>query len=271
MSVSPTLPPFPDQLSRRISEPVWTVRRRVSRPPASATPGLPKARITRRFETEWLDASGQVQSDVTVAHALPAFEAAFSAFTHGVLIQTTEGPVAVEDLTPGMYVECPDGRATQLLWKGSITLVPGAPTLSEQPSRLYRVMPDAFGLGRPVQDQTFGPHVRRLDRDPTIRSALGAEAALVPLASRADGNAVIEVTPVSPTRVYHLACAKHETILAAGLEVECFHPGHELQLSLPEELLQVFMGFFPHLESIRDFGRLATPRLSAEDALALAG
>lgn len=270
MSVSPTLPPFPERSERRVSEPAWTVRRRVSRPPVPATPGLPKARITRRFETEWLDASGGIQSNVAIAPALPAFEAAFGAFTHGVLIQTSEGPVAVEDLVPGMLLENASGRTTQLLWKGSITLVPGAPTLSDQPDKIYRVMPDALGLGRPVQDQTFGPHVRRLDRDPKIRAALGAEAALVPLSTLADGHGVIEVTPVSPTRVYHLACEAHDTILAAGLEVECFHPGHELQLSLPEELLQVFMGFFPHLGSIRDFGRLAAPRLSAEDAAALA-
>lgn len=270
MSVSPTLPPFPDRSDRRISEPVWTVRRRVSRPIAPASQGLPKARITRRFEAEWLDADGNVESNVTIAPALPAFEAAFGAFTHGVLIQTNQGPVAVEDLVPGMFLETASGGVTQLRWKGSITLVPGAPTLGDRPDRLYRVMADGLGLGRPLQDQTFGPHVRRLDRDPKIRAALGTEAALVPLATLVDGHAVIEVTPVSPTRVYHLSCEGHETILAAGLEVECFHPGHELQLSLPEELLQLFMSFFPHLGSIRDFGRLAAPRLSADDAAALA-
>ena len=268
MTASPTLPEMPKLSSRVHSEPAWTVpRRTVSRMPVSRTPAAPKARVTRRFEYEWLE-HGQVQSAISVAPALPAFEAAFNAFTHGALMQTSEGPVAVEDLSPGMMLECADGRHTQLLWKGSINLVPGAPTLGDEP-KLYRVMADAFGLGRPAQDQTFGPGVRRLDRDPKLRASVGAEAALVPLSAIADGHAVIEVSPLSPMRVYHLACRSHETVLAAGLEVETFHPGPETPISLPEEMLALFMQFFPHLETVRDFGRLDTPRVSADEFYAM--
>jgi hypothetical protein len=155
------------------------------------------------------------------------------------------------------------------MWKGSINIVPGAPSLNDIPDRMYRVMPDAFGLGRPVQDQTFGPHARRLDRNPKLRASLGTEAALVPLSALVDNFSVIEVNPVSPTRVYHLACETHETVLAAGLEVETYHPGPDTPLSLPEEMLQLFMTFFPHLQNFRDFGRLNAPRLSADDLLAM--
>ena len=264
-----TYPLSPSQSSqmsslRRPTDQAWTVRKTNMPAPAA----MPKARVTRRFETEWLQ-DGEVRSNVSVAPALPAFEQAFTAFTHGVLIQTTEGPVAVEDLEPGMFLECAAGGATQLTWKGAITIVPGAPTLQAEPDKLYRVMPDSFGLGRPVQDQTFGPGARRLDRDAKIRAAIGAEAALVPLSAMSDGHAVIAVNPVSPTRVYHLACETHETILAAGLEVETFHPGPETPISLPEEMLRLFMEFFPHLDSVRDFGRLAAPRISAEDLAAI--
>ncbi len=264
MTASPTLPPFPEMNARPVSDTAWTVRRKsVSEPRPVSRPRPSKARVTRRFEYEWFE-DGNLMSSVSVAPALPAFEAAFNAFTHGALIQTEAGPVAIEDVTPGMMIDCADGRRSRLLWKGSITLVPGAPTLGDEP-KLYRVMPDAFGLGRPVQDQTFGPGVRRLDRDPKIRAAMGVEAALVPLSAVADGHAVIEVTPVSPTRVYHLACEEHETILAAGLEVETFHPGPETPISLPEEMQAMFMKFFPHLRHMSDFARLATPRVTADD------
>ena len=253
---------------RRVSRPVsqmgWTVRRQVSRPLPAVAPAIPKARITRRFETEWL-IDGNVQSEVSVAPALPIFEKAFGAFTHGVLIQTTEGPVAVEDLCPGMHLECGNGRTSQLQWKGSITIVPGAPSLNDEPDCLYRVMPDAFGLGRPVQDQTFGPHARRLDRDPKIRAAMGVSSAMVPLSLMADGHSVIKVNPVSATRVYHLACEGHESIRAAGLEIESFHPGPETTLSLPDEMMQLFMRFFPYMNSVSDFGRLNAPRLSPDE------
>ena len=253
----------PAQRTRPVSQQVWTARR-VSRP----APAMPKARVSRRFETEWLQ-DGEIHSDMVVAPALPAFEQAFGAFTHGVLVQTTEGPVAVEDLLPGMHLECASGRSSQLMWKGAITLVPGAPTLNETPDKLYRVMTDAFGLARPSQDQTFGPHARRLDRDAKIRAAIGSEAALAPLSAMVDGHAVIEVTPVTATRVYHLVCERHEMILAAGLEVETFHPGPDTPLSLPEEVLSLFMSFFPHMTSFRDFGRLAAPRLTEDDCASI--
>ncbi len=270
MSASPTLPPLPKMSARKISEPAWTVRRRaISRPAISPATATPKARVTRRFECDWLEA-GDVQTTISVAPALPAFEAAFNAFTHGALIQTDFGPVAVEDLCPGMMLETADGRYTRLLWKGSITLVPGAPTLGDE-LKLYRVMPDAFGLGRPAQDQTFGPGARRIDRDPKLRGSMGTDAVFVPLSAIVDGHGVVEVTPVSPTRVYHLACAEHATILAAGLEVETFHPGPETPISLPEEMLALFMRFFPHLDNVRDFGRLGVPRVSEEELFALTG
>lgn len=270
MSASPTLPPLPKLSSRTVSEPGWRPNRPVSRPPlAVSAPAVPKARVTRRFESEWLAPQG-VETAISVAPALPAFEAAFNAFTHGVLVQTDVGPIAVEDLMPGMMLETADGRYSQLLWKGAITLVPGAPTLGDEP-RLYRVTSDAFGLGRPAQDQSFGPGARRIDRDPKLRGSMGTDAVFVPLPAVADGHAVVEVTPVSPTRVYHLACAEHETILAAGLEVETFHPGPETPISLPEEMLALFMRFFPHLMNVRDFGRLSIPRLSQDEMLGLTG
>jgi len=265
--MSVTLPSVPSQ--RRTSTPVtgWTVPREriLSKPITKRPPAAPRAHITRRFEIEWLEENGNVNSDMIVAPALPIFEQAFSAFSHGNLVQTTEGPVAVEDLYPGMYLECGDGRATKLLWKGSITIVPGAPTLNDEPDKLYRVMSDAFGLGRPAQDQTFGPHARRVDRDPKLRATMGTDAALVPLSAVADGHSIIPVNPVSPTRVYHLACENHEAIRAAGLEVESFHPGPETPLSLPEEMMRVFLRFFPYADSLRSFGTLSMPRVTAED------
>ena len=80
---------------------------------------------------------------------------------------------------------------------------------------------------------------------------------------------MIEVTPVSATRVYHLACEDHATILAAGLEVETYHPGPETPLSLSEEMMAHFLSFFPHISTIRDFGRLSAPRLTRDDVYAM--
>ena len=240
----------------------WTVRT-PTRPlrPAVQSRALP---LTRRFEIEWLDADGFIQDATRIAPALPAFEEAFAAFAHGTLIQTLEGPVAVEDLAPGAELATADGETAPLMWKGAITVVPGAPTLRDTPEKLYRVTADAFGLGRPARDVLLGPDARLLTRDPSVRAAVSADAAYVPVSSLADGVSVIEVNPVNPMRVYHLHTGRHHTILAGGLEIETFAPRASMPESLSHEMMAVFLTLFPHLATLRDFGRARWPRMSRE-------
>ena len=122
-----------------------------------------------------------------------------------------------------------------------------------------------------VGDDVFGddPTVNRLEE--LACEIMGTEAALVPLSAMSDGNSVIEVNPMSPTKLYHLACERHEAIRAAGLEVESYHPGPETPLSLPAEMMQLFLRFFPHVDSIRSFGKLSVPRLTADEFQSLLG
>ncbi|MEM9708703.1 MAG: Hint domain-containing protein [Pseudomonadota bacterium] len=220
--------------------------------------------MTRRFELEWLDGDGFPQDLTKIAPALPVFEEAFAAFTHGTLIQTADGPVAVEDLAPGSEIARTDGTSVPLLWKGAITIVPGAPTLREAPEKLYRVTADAFGLGRPARDILLGPDARILTRDAGIRGSVGSEAAYVPISALADGESVVEVTPMAPVRVYHLVTERHDTILAGGLEVETFSPRADLHESLSHEMMAVFASLFPQFDTLREFGRARWPRLSRE-------
>jgi hypothetical protein len=214
----------------------------------------------------WLNEDGQIEDFVRIAPAMPIFEEAFNAFTHGALISTTEGPVAVEDLLPGMMIETASGTPAVLRWIGAITLIPGAPCAADLPDHLFRVTADAFGLGRPASDVNLGPGARLLNRDPKIRNTMGSEAALAPVRTFSDGFGVIEITPVSPTRVYHLALDTHEVIMVNGIEVESYHPGPDASISLSSEMSQLFTSLFPHLNSLEDFGRSLWPRLSETDA-----
>lgn len=265
MSYNPNFDITGRNVSRQIpTRRAWTVRRKSAPRPAQPL----SARITRRFDVEWFDGTG-IQDFSRVVPALPLFEEAFGAFAHGIVIQTDRGPVAIEDIEPGMMLETGDGDFVRLMWKGSINLIPGAPTLSDVPQKIYRMMPDALGPGKPVQDQSFGPHARRLDRDPKARALLGVEQALLPLRLLADGMSVIEVQPVAPVRIYHLATERHAAILAGGVEVETYHPGPDFALSMSDEMMDVFMNFFPYLDDIPDFGRMCAARLSEDDLAAM--
>lgn len=237
----------------------WTVLS--SRQPGqTSAPGqLP---LTRRYEVSWIGDDGQLDSFTRIAPAMPVFEDAFSAFAHGAVILTTEGPVPVEDLEPGMAIETATGSIETLRWVGAITLVPGVAKEGDLASKLYRVTADAFGLGRPSVDVTLGPAARLLNRDPTIRNALGSEAALAPITSAVDGVSVIEMMPVSPVRVYHLAFNGHHVIRTGGLEVESYHPGQDAHYSMSREMREVFLSLFPHVSTMQDFGQVAWPRFT---------
>ena len=76
---------------------------------------------------------------------------------------------------------------------------------------------------------------------------------------------MIRVAPVSPVNVYHLAFEDHHILRANGLEIESFHPGMDLMNQIGGDSLRLFQSFFPHIESVRDFGPMIAPRLSAEE------
>lgn len=255
--------------------PVFATRSRPAAPISSATqwtarkdrrPSVTQRRIafTRRYQLTWIDDEGRIEDATRVAPAMPAFEAGFSAFTHGALIATTEGPVAVEDLVPGMMIETVDAGPRMLRWIGSITLIPGGPDRGGRPDKLYRVPADGLGLGRPTSDVTFGPAARILDRSPETCAQFGTDAAFSHISEQADGMSVIEITPVAPVQVYHLGFDRHHVITASGVEVESYHPGADIDYSLSDELRAEFMALFPHKAGLHDFGRMLWPRFEPQ-------
>lgn len=242
----------------------WTIRNAGQPQQAPAQPR--SLGMTRRYEVTWIDDEGNIDNFLRVGPAIPIFEQAFSAFAHGAVIATEDGPIAVEDLEPGMMIETATGEFQQLRWIGAMTLIPGAPTPDGgSPQRLYRVTADALGFGRPASDVTFGPAARILNRDPVIRQALGSEAALAPVDSFEDGVGVVALNPASPVRVYHLAFDGHHVIRAGGIEVESYHPGPDAHYSMSTEMRALFMSLFPHMETLQGFGRVLWPRFETQD------
>ncbi len=239
----------------------WTVRS-AGRP---APQTVMHAGFTRRFEVTCLTADGTVESFSRVAPAIPEFEAGFSAFAHGAVIPTTEGPVAVEDLVPGMGVETATGEIAVLRWVGAMTVIPtnGAPGIPQH--NLYRVTADALGYGGPTADVTFGPGARLMNRTAAVRAALGARGGLAPVASFVDGVGVVALTPISAVRVYHLSFDRHHILRVGGVEAESFHPGPDMHYALSAELRAAFLQLFPHKAALHDFGGLAAPRYELSD------
>lgn len=256
LAAGPFSPATPAQISARPTH-VSSVETRVQRP-------VP---LTRRYETCWLTAGGGLDSATRLGPAIPLFEEAFSALARGAVIATEEGPVAVEDLVPGMRALTAEGRAERITWIGSMVLYPGATT--DEEVRLVRVTAEAFGQGRPMPDVVLGPSARLCLRDARLKRATGLEAAYVPVRALVDGESVIELRPATPVTVHHLVLERQGSLRVAGMELESYHPGEGLETRVEPRMLSLFLAQFPQLAGLADFGPPAQPRLTGFEAGAL--
>ncbi len=247
--------------SAKVQSGQWTARRAGPATPAAAP--APMQAPMRRFEALALMPDGTLTEVEQRAPSLPAFESAFAALARGTIIATEDGPVAVEDLLPGMKVETRDAGFQTLMWVGTMTLSSQVP-LAHMPARLFRIPVDSFGPARPMPDLMLAPHARLLHRSPRLRDLLQQDTALTPVTAFEDGYSVIRVAPASPVSTYHLAFQEHQILRANGLEIESFHPGTDLTSQIGGDSLRQFMSYFPHLTSLAAFGPLIAPRLSVK-------
>ncbi|WP_380053552.1 Hint domain-containing protein [Falsihalocynthiibacter sp. SS001] len=221
--------------------------------------------LMRKYRVEHLNAKGDVQEFSQIAPSLPIFEDAFAAICRGALIMTKCGPIAIEDLLPGMEIQTLDNGFQTLLWKGSTTLVPdsiaGPRGQSTDMGHLTRITADSFGLGRPMPDLMLGPKARMLVHHHSIGPSL------MPITAQTNGETIFEVTPIAPAPVFHLAFESQQIFRVNGLEIESYHPGPSVEMSMSREMFALFMALFPHCETAADFGKLCRPRLDETSPL----
>lgn len=223
----------------------------------------PAAQLPKRsYEVAALRTDGSLFIGQSTAPATPLFESAFSAFTHGSLIRTTMGPVAVEDLQPGDMIHTSTGEPAELAWIGTSTFSP-ADTGKRTP--LIRIMPDSLGPSRPERSLTVGPGARILHTPPALRGIADGKQLLTPASRFVDGVNVIQVTPPTPTRLFHICLTRHATISVDGIKMETFHPGTQAPRDVSHSIRDRFLSLFPQISHVSDFGPLAHPRAPETD------
>ena len=212
---------------------------------------------TRTYEVAALREDGSLFIGQSSAPAIPLFDDAFSALTHGSLIQTTMGPVAVEDLQPGDMVQTATGDAAELIWIGTSTFLQ---TNAGNRTPLIRIMPDALGQSRPERSLTIGPAARLLHTPAALRGFTNGKQLLTPAVKLVDGVNVIEIIPPTPTRLFHICLSRHSVITVDGIEMETFHPGSAAPREVSHAVRDRFISLFPRISHLSDFGPLAHPR-----------
>lgn len=182
---------------------------------------------------------------------LPIFERAFSAFSQGTVFKAKSGFLAVEDLQPGDWLETTTGDVEQVTWIGACSF---APTDRDGAVPLTRVMADSFGVSRPDTITGFGPAARLLKSPANLRGSTLSDRMMTPARRFMDGVNVVEVVPPTPLRLFHVATRRHTALIANGLPVESYHPGENPITHLSHTLRTAFLGLFPNVDKLSDFG-----------------
>ncbi|MEX0318677.1 MULTISPECIES: Hint domain-containing protein [unclassified Ruegeria] len=223
------------------------------------TPCARRAQL-RRYEVNALTSCGEMVQSRHIAPALPMFEDAFCAFTRGSLVETDQGPMAIEDLLPGDKIITGDGSTQVLLWKGSTVMVPGRPNARGRTHTLTRIMADTFGMQRPRSGVIAGHSARLLATPAHLRHLSLDKPILTPVHAFLDGTSVVETLPPTPVELFHLCLRRHALINVDGLQFETYHPGIGATRTVGQPLRDLYLSLFTHIDSLTDFGPQILPR-----------
>ncbi len=190
-------------------------------------------------------------------------------FTPGTRISTPDGPVCIEDLCEGDYVQSRDNGPQQIAWIGRRRIT-GARMFVKPNLRPIRISPGALGIERPDQSLLVSPEHRMLVRGPSAQALFNTPEVLVSAGRMVNGDTIRQDLNIREVTYIHLLLSGHNIIWANGVETESFHPANALlsQLSEPDRIR--LDGLFPGLDrDPHSYGSFARRNLTDSEAAIL--
>ncbi|EPX81501.1 Hint domain-containing protein [Litoreibacter arenae] len=224
--------------------------------------------MARPYDVAWLTPDNRARYDTVNAPALPVIESACANMARGAVVETEDGPVAVEDLIPGMRLMTSEYGPIPLQWIGSYEMSMRDAQTADR-GTLFRVTADAFGLAKPSADLLLAPRSHILYRHSKCRALFGADLAFAPIRAFEDGVSVFSIQPASPIAVFNLGFDRQATIKVNGIELESFHPGPYAGSLHDDEVLSALLRLFPQARNLDFFGPQLINRLTAFEVRAL--
>ncbi len=193
----------------------------------------------------------------------------FICFAQGTLIDTSAGPIPVENLSTGDLITTMDNGPKALRWVGARTLNTAA--LTRNPHlRPITIQANALGPQNPTTDLTVSPQHRILLNTPNVQLNFWLEAALAPAKGLVD-NDKVTISAQDSVTYYHLLFDRHEIIRSNGTWTESLFPGKQSMLALDAAARAEVLELFPEL-ALQDAGiPPAAPFLSVKETSVLAG
>ncbi|MGD9862713.1 MAG: choice-of-anchor L domain-containing protein [Pseudodonghicola sp.] len=191
---------------------------------------------TNTFTYEVTDSDGNTDTAFVKMTTVPCLVA-------GTLVETPDGPVAVEDLRPGDLVITRDDGPQPLRWCGRATRRAAG---NDAP-----VVIEAGTLGNHARAELSQNH-RVLLRSARAQMLFGESEVLVKAKDLVNGTSVRLRHDGAPVTYVHLLFERHQIIRGNGLDSESYHPGEETLNSFDAETRAEILRLIP--EAVNEGG-----------------
>ena len=183
-------------------------------------------------------------------------------FAAGTLIETADGPVAVENLSVDDNLVTRDDGLQALRWIGARSV--------EASGKLAPITFEAGSLPGLENSLSVSPQHRMLISGPQAELLFGEPEVLV-AAKHLVGMPGVSCEPTTMVTYYHLMLDQHQIVFAEGAETESFYASEVGLGTISTHCKARLFEAFPHLaEDIAAYGETARPCLKAHEAKLLA-
>ncbi|SHG22606.1 Hint domain-containing protein [Cognatishimia maritima] len=197
-------------------------------------------------QIQFLDGSGNVTG---TAH-FSGIETIVPCFTPGTLIETIDGPRAVEALKVGDQIKTRDHGLRPIRWIGRRDVT--SLELQQAPHwRAICIRKGSLGQGCPAQDMRLSPNHRLMITDPRADLLFG-EAEVLVAAKHLVGREGISRDAATTVSYVHIMFDQHEIVQSDGIWTESFRPGQQALAGMDTAQQEEIFALFPELRSHPD-------------------
>lgn len=173
-------------------------------------------------------------------------DTAVPCFVSGTLIDTPQGPRAIDDLVPGDKVLTMDNGAQPIRWVGCKDV--SQRELKMDPKlKPIRIVSGALGHGLPKRDLFLSPQHRVLIRSPIAQRIFGVNETLIAAKKLVDIPGIFVDGEATSVSYYHMLFDNHEVVFSEGAPSESLYTGQEALKSIGDEAREEVLTLFPEL------------------------
>lgn len=170
----------------------------------------------------------------------------FTCFVQGTLIDTADGPVAVENLRQGDRLQTLDNGVRELRWTGKRTLSKDE-LIGHTKFCPVRISAGALGPNTPNRDLFVSPQHRVLVSSRIAQRLFGTTEVLIPAKDLLALDGVDQVLDFDEVTYYHIMLDQHEIVTSNGAATESLFAGPEALKALDSAQRDEILTLFPEL------------------------